>query len=228
MSWVTLRNLAKKWRYSVIFLDLLFMALLSVRSAEAILPRCLNEGQPLNLKLYSPARSLLKDPVSVNFTLNGNILTASFQVRTPTIYAKKPLGPKEFPYQFDVVELFISVKGEASKYLPYVEYELTPHNQTFQVLVRDPRKPFENNVDKGLMSSAEFVPGGWKAEMKIDLTRLEWNGDPRMIFGNAYSVLGKKGARSYWSLYPLVQLPKPNFHQPAMFKEIFPSANCLQ
>ena len=88
--------------------------------------------------------------------------------------AKKTLGPKQYPYMFDVVEVFVTVSETG---FPYYEFEVSPYNQTFQVRIVK-GKPFQDGVDLGLVSSAKIVPGGWTAEMKIPLKPLGWDGDP--------------------------------------------------
>jgi hypothetical protein len=151
--------------------------------------------------------------VQARVSLADDILTASFSVSAP-LNAKKTLGPKEYPYMFDVVEMFVTVSETG---FPYYEFEVSPFNQSFQVTIEN-SKPFQDGVDRGLVSSANFVPGGWTAEMKIPLKPLGWDGDPAKIRGNLYSILERK-PHSYWSAF----LPKAKtavFHQPKFFKPL--------
>jgi len=170
-----------------------------------------------DLTLVAPAKSVLKKPVQAKVLLAGDVLTASFSVSAP-LNAKKTLGPKEFPYMFDVVELFVTVSETG---FPYYEFEVSPFNQNFQVKIVK-GKPFQEGVDLGLMSSAKIVPGGWTAEMKIPLKPLGWDGDPGKIRGNLYSILERK-PRSYWSSF-LPKAKKPNFHQPQFFQPLLQCA----
>ena len=62
-----------------------------------------------DLTLVAPAKSVLKKPVQAKVSLAGDVLTASFSVSAPSLNAKKTLGPKEYPYMFDVAELFVTV-----------------------------------------------------------------------------------------------------------------------
>lgn len=164
-----------------------------------------------DLTLVAPAKSVLRKPVQAKVALAGDSLTASFSVSAP-LSAKKTLGPKEYPYMFDVVEVFLTVSETG---FPYYEFEVSPFNQTFQVgIVKG--EPFQEGVDLGLVSSAKIVPGGWTAEMKIPLTPLGWDGDPGKIRGNLYSILERK-PRSYWSAF-LPKAKKAVFHQPKFFK----------
>src|SRR5947209_5241671 len=85
-----------------------------------------------DLTLVAPAKSVLKKPVQAKVSLAGDVLTASFSVSAPSLNAKKTLGPKEYPYMFDVAELFVTVSETG---FPYYEFEVSPFNQTFQVKI---------------------------------------------------------------------------------------------
>ncbi|MBX2994352.1 MAG: carbohydrate-binding family 9-like protein [Bdellovibrionaceae bacterium] len=162
----------------------------------------------------------LRQPVNVQWTLDKTNLKARFEVKTPTIHSKPVLGPGEYPYQFDVVEIFISVADPAQKNLPYYEFEVTPLGQTLQVKINDPKKKFEEGIDMGLKISTQKIAGGWTAEMTVPLENLNWNGRVSQITGNAYAILGKSPNRSFWSQF-MPALPKPNFHQPQYFRPLF-------
>jgi hypothetical protein len=167
-----------------------------------------------DLSLVVPTKSVLRKPVQVKAALADDILTVSYSVTTPTLNARKVLGPQQHPYMFDVVELFVTLSETG---FPYFEFEVSPFNQTFQVRIPGAGKPFQEGVDLGLMSSATSVPGGWTAELKIPLKPLGWDGDPTKIRGNFYSILGKP--QSFWSSF-LPKAKKPNFHQPQFFKPL--------
>jgi hypothetical protein len=138
-----------------------------------------------DLSLVAPAKSVLKKPVQVKAVLADDMLTVSYAVTAP-LNARKVLGPKQFPYMFDVVELFVTFSETG---FPYFEFEVSPFNQTFQVRIPGGGKPLQEGVDLGLVSSATVVPHGWTAELKIPLKPLGWDGDPSKIRGNVYSIL---------------------------------------
>lgn len=181
-----------------------FMVLLSCSRAVAC-----------DLSLVAPARSALNNPVQVTASVENDVLTVRFSVASPSLNAKKVLGPREHPYQFDVVELFVTSSDDG---FPYFEFEVSPFNQNFQVRIVGAKEHHEG-VDLGLMSMATIVTGGWNAELKIPLRSLGWDGDPSKIRGNYYSVLGPAKARSYWSTF-LPKAAKANFHQPQYFKPL--------
>jgi hypothetical protein len=172
------------------------------------------------LSLVAPARSGLKNPVRVGASLSGDTLSARFSVTAPSLNAKKVLGPNEYPYDLDVVELFVTFSETG---FPYYEFEVSPYNQTFQVRIVS-AKQHQEGVDLGLMSTATIAPPGWTAELKIPLKPLGWDGDAAKIRGNFDSILGMKPKRSYWSAF-LPKAKRPDFHQPQYFK---PLLSCNQ
>jgi hypothetical protein len=167
-----------------------------------------------DLSLIAPAKSALKNPVQVRASLAGDTLIASYAVSTPKLNARKVLGPRQYPYMFDVVELFVAFSETE---FPYYEFEVSPFNQTFQVRIVS-HAQHQEGVDLGLVSSAAIAPGGWTAELKIPLKPLGWDGDLRKIRGNFYSTL-ESAPRSYWSSF-LPKAKTANFHQPQFFRSL--------
>ena len=170
-------------------------------------------AQACDLSLVTPARSVLKKPVQVTASLADDTLTVSYSVTAP-LNAKKLLGPKQAPYMFDVVELFVTFSETG---FPYFEFEVSPFNQTLQVNIVS-RTRHREGVDLGLVSSATILPHGWTAELKTPLKPLGWDGDPQKIRGNFYSILGR-APRSYWSSL-LPRAKTANFHQPQFFQPL--------
>jgi hypothetical protein len=167
------------------------------------------------LSLVAPARSVLKKPVQAKASLAEDTLTVRYSVSSPSLNARKVLGPQQHPYDFDVVELFVTFSETG---FPYLEFEVSPFNQTFQVRIIS-RTLHQEGVDLGLMSTATILPRGWAAELKIPLKPLGWDGDPGKIRGNFYSVLERAPRQSFWSAF-LPKAKKPNFHQPQFFQPL--------
>jgi hypothetical protein len=167
------------------------------------------------LSLVTPARSVLKNPVQAKASLADDTLTVRYSVSSLSLNAGKVLGPQQHPYMFDVVELFVTFSETG---FPYYEFEVSPFNQTFQVKIPGGGKPHQEGVDLGLVSSAAIRPDGWSAELKIPLKPLGWDGDPRKIRGNFYSIL-EHAPRSFWSSF-LPKARKANFHQPQFFQPL--------
>jgi hypothetical protein len=169
-----------------------------------------------DLSLIAPAKSPLNKPVQVKASLADDTLTVSYSVTAPVLNARKVLGPRQFPYMFDVVELFVTFSDAG---FPYFEFEVSPFNQTFQVKIPGQGQPFQEGVNLGLMSTAAVRPGGWNAELKVPLKPLGWDGDPKNIRGNFYSILERPPKRSFWSSF-LPKAAKANFHQPQFFQPL--------
>jgi len=175
-----------------------------------------SSGAPAcELSLVAPEKSALKNPVEVKVSLADGALTARFSVSAPSLNAKRVLGPQEHPYMFDVVELFVTFSETG---FPYYEFEVSPHNQTFQVKTIS-RTMHQEGVDLGLVSSATIASGGWSAELKIPLMPLGWDGDPRKLRGNFFSILERAPKRSFWSSF-LPPAKTANFHQPQFFQQL--------
>jgi hypothetical protein len=169
-----------------------------------------------DLALVAPATSTLKKPVRAAVSVADDILNVQFSVATPTLNARKSLGPKQHPYMFDVVELFVTFSNTG---FPYYEFEVSPYNQVFQVRILSRTEPFQEGVDLGLMSVATILPTGWSAQLKVPLKQIGWDGDTKKIRGNLYSILGVSPKRSFWSSF-LPKAPKANFHQPRFFQAL--------
>jgi hypothetical protein len=168
-----------------------------------------------DLSLVAPAKSVLKKPVQVKASLAGDTLIVKYSVSAPSLNAQKILGPRQFPYMFDVVELFVTFSETG---FPYYEYEVSPYNRTFQVRIVNSAQ-HQEGVDLGLVSTATILPHGWSAELKIPLKPLGWDGDPGKIRGNFYSILERAPKRSFWSSF-LPTAKKANFHQPQFFQPL--------
>ena len=178
------------------------------------------ELEPLHV-VYSKAKTPVK--ASVQFKLEGEELHAHYEILNPHINAKAHLNSGQYPYQFDTVELFLSV-NEASPNLPYYEFEVSPYNQTFLVKILDPKKPFINDFPvPGFQSSVSPIAGGWSADLKIPLSVLHWNGDVSKLTGYAYAISGISPLRAYFGLTLPVEA-KPNFHLPQYFQPLFPKS----
>ena len=168
-----------------------------------------------DLSLVAPAKSALEKPVQAKASLADDILAVSYSVTAPSLNAIKTLGPRQYPYMFDVVELFVTFSETG---FPYFEFEVSPYNQTFQVKIVSLTEPFQEGIDLGLVSEATLRPGGWTADLKIPLKALGWDGDPGTIRGNFFAIL-ERAPRSYWSSF-LPRAKKPNFHQPRFFQPL--------
>ena len=187
---------------------------MKVLAVMALLLSC-SDAKACELSLVAPATSALKNTVEAHVSLADDALIVRFSVLASSLNAKKVLTAGEYPYQFDVVELFVTFSDGG---FPYYEFEVSPYNQTFQVRIAS-AKQHQEGVDLGSTSTATMVTGGWNAELAIPLKPLGWDGDPSKLRGNFYSILGQGRQRSYWSAF-LPKAAKANFHQPQYFKPL--------
>jgi len=197
--------------------------------AASLLPGCVTSpGGPVHLAKTEPAQLEFSNPpqnpagaipVMVAFAIEGDSLLAHFKVTAADIFAKPQLARDEYPYEFDVVELF--VRNANSSDPTYYEFEVSPYNQSLQVNVVEPHQQYHFGVKNGFTHRAAIVAGGWEADMKIPLASLGWDGKQSVqLIGNAYAALGASDRRVYWSLFELPS-GKPDFHAPSAFRPLF-------
>lgn len=183
-------------------------------------PRRSMKTPPAPLEFANPSQNHSKPaPVTVTFTREGASLLAHFKVTAAAMFAKPQLARNEYPYEFDVVELFVTNAKSGSP--AYYEFEVSPYNQSLQVNVVTPRQEYYFGVKNGFTHKAVITTDGWEAEMNIPLASLGWDGkQPLQLIGNAYAALGEKDQRVYWSLFEL-PAGKPDFHVPSAFRPLF-------
>jgi hypothetical protein len=170
---------------------------------------------PRELKIVNASETPETAKVTLETEIKGPFLHARFRVQNPDLYAKEKLEPGEYPYQYDVVELFVAPQGAP---FPYFEFELSPFDQEFQVGVLNTSKDrFLTNPNRHTRHAVLRTPGGWIADWWIDLTDLGWKG--QAVTGNAYAILGAKPHRRYFSLN-MAPTPRPNFHRPEFFVDL--------
>jgi hypothetical protein len=141
------------------FIFLCFLIFNSNARAESPITTVETGAEPLHV-VYSKPKVPVK--ISVQFKVEGKVLSAHFEILNPHVNAKRYLKRDEYPYQFDVVELFVSTNGKPEN-LPYYEFEVSPYNQTFIVKVIDPKTTFVDHFKvNGFQSSVSQIKGGWR------------------------------------------------------------------
>ncbi len=174
------------------------------------------------LNLVNPKTSKLKNPIQVEWNMDGKNLIVNFDVNTPVQHEKKNFTENDYPYNYDVVEVFLAVNDPKDKAFAYYEFEITPNKQRFDVKVsvnENGKKSFESNIDVGIEATAERTDKRWTGTFSVPLENLGWAGDLSFLRGNFYAIIGKKPTRSYWSAF-LPKQSKPNFHMPEHFKSL--------
>lgn len=168
-------------------------------------------------------RDLPKIP-TVQFELQDGVLKARFEVFTKPsdINGKKALAKGEYPYQFDVVEIFIRTAGHTEKDAVYYECELTPYDQTYELTLKwkDGKKSVLHDHQKIMTrAKATLKDESWIGEMEIPLKEIGLPSGSKTIVGNAYVIFGPPSQQTYWSLF-LGPQTVPNFHKPESFRPL--------
>jgi hypothetical protein len=102
---------------------------------------------------------------------------------------------------------------------PYLEFQVSPLGQYFELRVIrpriefDPLKKFHFQVHSEVSNTLEGQ--AWVGEIRIDLSfhHLHWP-----LIGNAFAILGKAGGRNYYSAFTPPQ-SIPDFHIPSHFSK---------
>ncbi len=196
----------------------LIILLMSFSNAKQ---ECTPRYETVNLNLVNPTSSKLKSPVQVRYEIENDHLNVYFLVNSPVLHKKEIYGPKDYPFQFDVAEVFITADDVKAQKFSYFEFEVTPLGQVYDLRL-DVVDGKRQGVDiEPVITQARYAQNEWSASFSIPLSRIGWNGDSSQLRGNFFTIIGKT-PRTYWSAF-LPQQPKANFHKPEFFQLLF---NC--
>jgi hypothetical protein len=173
--------------------------------------------------VHPPMKDRPQSP-TLELRLSNGILKAKFEVFTPPsqIYGKKKYSEGEFPYHFDVVEIFIRTAGEGSQNVTYYETELTPFDQTYELTLQwnDGKKSVLHDHQKVMTSTkATMKEESWIGEMEIPLKAIGLAEDTQALIGNAYVIAGPPDQLVHWSVF-LPPQEKADFHKPEFFRNL--------
>ncbi len=197
-------------------LVLLFALFISTQvRAEECVPATADQ----TLSLVNPEHSSLQAPVRVLYSVDQGDLVVTFLVSAPVLHKKEVFTEKDYPFQFDVTEVFLTFDDMTQKRFSYFEYEVTPLGQTYQVRIDvvDGKRTSES-LPK-IATTAQTSPTSWATRLRIPLASLGTAVDLSHLKGNFYAILGKN-PRTHWSTF-LPPQKKPNFHKPEFFKNLF-------
>ncbi len=189
-----------------------------------------NSWQPaftnIALQLVQPENSRFQTPVQVNYSLDKHDLLVEFQVNAPVLFKKDIYATGDFPYEFDVTEVFLTFDDvvNTSKF-SYFEYEITPLGQTYHL-----RLDVENGQRRAtelpsIEATARSTATSWATSMRIPLESFQQPVDLSRLKGNFYAILGNE-PRTYWSAF-LPQQDVANFHKPEYFKNLLKKKNAF-
>ena len=183
------------------------------------------------LRLVHPASIQHTEHVEVGFGLAGDRLRVRFEVQSNGLHLHPDLegpGPHWGLWDWDVVELFLHVGSSEGAAVPYYEFQVSPLGQTFELLIRQPRKDTDTRFRSGFLSGAWILEdengrARWEAWMEIPLRPLGWTGQVASLRGGAFAILGDGavlGPKRFWSLF-LQPQKTPDFHLPDQFRPLF-------
>ncbi len=180
---------------------------------------CTPKHDALDLNLVHPASTQQSQPVQVRYAIVNNDLQVSFQVNSPVLHKKDVYDSNDYPFQYDVAEVFITVDDPSAAKFSYYEFEVTPLGQVYDLRL-DVVNGKRAGVDiEPVVTSARASATEWSATFVIPMARIGWNGDVSRLRGNFFTIIGKS-PRTYWSAF-LPQQEKPNFHKPEFFQPLF-------
>lgn len=161
--------------------------------------------------------------VAVDYAFAESIFSAHFVVKK-----KKPyfwLTDQNFSsnnnknwglWNFDVVEVFLQPRREITHFqAPYIELQVSPLNQGFNLNIIEPRKIYYTPLDLNFYHETFLAENethyGWETKLSVQLPE-----DVKYLFGNCYACLGQGENREYFGLN-LKPSSNPDFHCPDYF-----------
>ena len=173
----------------------------------------------ITLNLVNPATSTLTEPVQVRYQLINHHLKVSFHVNSPVLHSKDIYSSQDYPFQYDVAEVFLTMDDTSAPRFSYYEFEVTPLGQVYDLRL-DVVNGERTGVDiEPIETTALFSSTDWSVSFSIPLDRIGGSIDISKLRGNFYTIIGKN-PRSYWSAF-LPQQEKANFHKPEFFQPLF-------
>lgn len=180
--------------------------------------------RPLKLIHAESAASLAarQTQIGVGFGSTQSECIVQFEVESAQESHVNPEFAHDEPqwelWNWDVVEVFI----QEPKGPRYFEFQISPLGQFFEMEIIEPRKRLNKDFRSRLRVHAKRTgPGNWTATFRIPWLALGGARDPGSeVRGGAFSILGQKGAKTYWALH-LGPQTTPDFHLPDYFRGLF-------
>jgi hypothetical protein len=163
-----------------------------------------------------------------HYSLNWNAASGSLHVdfevqgRVPHVNPLLPFDQSaDKLWEHDVVEVFVSLARAEDEvpFAPYLEFQVSPLGQYFELKIFKPRERVQINPMLGLVPQATKSSNSWTARFEIPLEKHLNCAKGQPIFGNLYSILGAPGSKEFWSLFTPPQTV-PDFHVPSHFKRL--------
>jgi hypothetical protein len=113
----------------------------------------------------------------------------------------------------DVVEAFLQLRASADDVTaPYLEVQVSPLNQPFALIIKEPRKIFHPPAIMDMIHEVSVEGRVWFASLKFTLPQ-ELAGP--QLYGGFFACLDH-GPREFYALEPNPE-ENPDFHRPELF-----------
>ncbi len=173
------------------------------------------------LKKHSP--SVATHLVQTETEISGRTLTFHFTVtkRDGSEYCANPNYGEDYSqnwglWETDVVEAFIQLRKTPEDVgAPYLEVQLSPLNQPFALLIKEPRSVFEYPKTLNFTHESSGEERTWRARMTVTLPD-ELQGKYLYLGLNACLGIGE---REFFALNPNPE-ENPDFHRPDLFERV--------
>ena len=156
---------------------------------------CTPKHDVLDLNLVHPASTQQSQPVQVRYAIVNNDLQVSFQVNSPVLHKKDVYDSNDYPFQYDVAEVFITVDDPSAAKFSYYEFEVTPLGQVYDLRLNVVNGKRAGVDIEPVVTSARASATEWSATFVIPMARIGWNGDVSRLRGNFFTIIGNTKSR---------------------------------
>lgn len=183
----------------------------------------LNRHKELSLGIPQQ-NELHQHQVQVEYAFSEGIFSANFMVEkakpffwlTDQNFDQTNNNKNWGLWNFDVVEIFLQPRKEITHYQsPYIELQVSPLNQGFNLHIIEPRKitytPLDLNFYHEVLLTENSTHYQWESKITVQLPDTA-----KYLFGNCYACLGHGETREYFGLN-LKPSVNPDFHCPDYF-----------
>lgn len=113
----------------------------------------------------------------------------------------------------DVVEAFLQLrKDESDLAAPYLEIQVSPLNQPFALIIKEPRKTYYAPENLKFKTEVTLIEKLWTGKMEVTLPE-NLQGD--YLYGGFFSMISID-PKEYYALNPNPE-SSPDFHRPELF-----------
>jgi hypothetical protein len=113
----------------------------------------------------------------------------------------------------DVVEAFLQLRADENDLTaPYLEIQVSPLNQPFALVIKEPRKTYFAPENLNLKTSSSVEGKVWAGKMEVTLPE-DLKGDH--LYGGFFSMISID-PKEYYALNPNPE-ENPDFHRPELF-----------